>query len=111
MKWIFKGIGVVGLIALGIYLLGYGTMWLWGFVMVDLFHLPALDFYHALALLLLSKILFGGFRGRAHWGGRKYWKAKWEGMTPDEREQFKARFAEKCRHKWGRVEVKVEKSE
>jgi hypothetical protein len=111
MKWILKGIGVLALMALAVYLFGYGTMWLWNYTMVDLFHLPALDFYHAIALFILAKILFGGFRGRGHWGRGRYWKAKWEGMTPEERETFKARFAEKCRHKWGRVEVKVEKTE
>ena len=111
MKWIFKGIGVLALIALAVYIFGYGTMWLWSYVMVDLFHLPALDFYHALALLLLSRLLFGGFRGRGHWGKGRMLKAKWESMPADEREKFKAQFAEKCRHKWGRVEVKVEKSE
>ena len=111
MKWILKGIGVLALIALAVYLFAWVTMWLWAYVMVDVFHLPALDFYHAIALLILSKILFGGFRGRGHWGGGRYWKAKWEGMSPEERETFKARFAEKCRHKWGRVEVKVEKTE
>ncbi len=112
MKWIFKGIGVLLLIALGIALFGYGTMWLWNYTMVDLFHLPALDFYHAIALVILSKILFGGFKGRGHWERRKAWKAKWEGMSPEEREQFKAKFADRCRHKWGsRVEVKVERTE
>ena len=111
MKWIFRGIGVLGLIALGVFLLGYGTMWLWKYTMVDLFNLPALDFYHAIALLILAKILFGGFRGRGHWGRGRMWKAKWESMSPEDREQFKSKFAERCRHKWGRVEVKVEKTE
>ena len=111
MKWIFKGIGVLALIGLAVYLFGYGTMWLWNYTMPELFHLPIIDFYHALALLLLSKILFGGCRGRGHWGRGKMWKAKWEGMTPDEREQFKAKFAERCNRKWGRVEVKVERTE
>jgi hypothetical protein len=111
MRWILKGIGVLALIVLAVYAFGYGTMWLWNYTMVELFHLPALDFYHAIALLILAKILFGGFRGRGHWGGGRMWKARWEGMTPEEREQFKAKFADRCRHKWGRVEVKVERTE
>lgn len=112
MKWILKGIGIAALAVLGVYIFGNVTVWLWNYTMVELFHLPMLDFWHAIALLLLSKILFGGFRGRGgHWGKRRFWKAKWDSMTPDEREQFKAKFAERCRHKWGRVEVKVEKSE
>jgi len=111
MKWIFKGIGVLMLVALGVALFGYGTMYLWNWLMPELFHLPTIDFYHAIGLVILSKILFGGFRGRGHWERKRMWKEKWASMTPEERENFKAQFKERCRHKWGRVEVKVEKSE
>jgi hypothetical protein len=46
-------------------------------------------------LLVLSRILFGGFRGHGGWRGRMHghrhgherW-AKWQAMTPEEREQF-----------------------
>lgn len=96
----------------GFLLFGYVTMYLWNWIMPYLFHLPVIDFPMAIGLVVLSKILFGGFKGRAHggrWGQRKFWRAKWESMTPEEREQFKTQFAERCRHKWGRVEVKVEK--
>jgi len=111
MKWIFRGIGILAMIALGIVLFGYGTEYLWNWLMPELFHLPVINFYQALGLVILSKILFGGFKGRGHWERKKMWKAKWDSMPADEREKFKAQFAERCRHKWGRVEVKVEKTE
>jgi len=111
MKWILKGIGAIAIISLGVFVFGFATMWLWNYTMPELFHLPLIDFYHALGLVLLSKILFGGFRGRGHWGKGRMLKARWESMDPEEREKFKARFAEKCRHKWGRQDMKVEGTE
>jgi Ca2+/H+ antiporter, TMEM165/GDT1 family len=112
MKWIFRGLGIAAIVVLAFFLFGYVTMYLWNWLMPYLFHLPEITFKMAIGLVILSKILFGGFRGGrgGHWGRRKYWKAKWESMTPEEREQFKTTFAERCRHKWGRVEVKVEKN-
>ncbi len=35
-------------------------------------------------------------------GHRKYWKAKWESMSPEEREHFKQEFAQRCKSKWGK---------
>lgn len=102
MKWIFKGIGIGALVVLGILLLGYATMYLWNWLMPYLFHLPEINFIMAIGLVVLSKILFGGFHGRGgRWGRHRYWKAKWESMTPEEREKFKTDFAMRCRHKWG----------
>src|SRR5258708_35882843 len=48
----------------------------------------SMDYPHALGLLVLSRILFGGFRGRGGWHQRRHW-GRWEAMTPGEREQFK----------------------
>jgi hypothetical protein len=49
-----------------------------------------IDFWHALGLLVLSRILFGGFRGHGGgWRERRHWR-KWQAMTPEEREQFQA---------------------
>ena len=99
------------LFALAFVLFGYVTMYLWNWLMPYLFHLPVVDFYQAIGLVLLGKILFGGMHMGSHWGRRRYWKEKMANMTPDEREKFKSEFAERCRHKWGRVEVKVERTE
>jgi hypothetical protein len=40
-------------------------------------------------LLILSRILFGGFRGHGGWRARRHWR-KWDAMTPEERERFQA---------------------
>jgi hypothetical protein len=66
------------------------VMLLWNAIVPDLFGtaLP-IDYLHALGLLVLSRILFGGFRGHGGWRGHGHghWK-KWQSMTAEEREQF-----------------------
>jgi hypothetical protein len=72
------------------------VMLLWNAVVPGLFGgaLP-IDYLHALGLLVLCRILFGGFRGHggwhAHGHGHRHWE-KWKVMTPEEREKFRARF-------------------
>jgi hypothetical protein len=113
MRWIFKGMAVVALVILAFFLFGYVTMYLWNWIMPFLFHLPTIDFKMAIGLVILSKILFGGMRmrGGGGWGRGRYWKQKWAAMTPEEREKFKSEFSQRCQSRWGRVEVKVEKTE
>jgi hypothetical protein len=47
-----------------------------------------IDYLHALGLLILCRILFGGFHGRRGGHGHRVW-ARWHAMTPEEREQFR----------------------
>ena len=70
------------------------VMLLWNAIVPALFtSVPAINYLQALGLLVLSRILFGGFRGHGGWRGRMHghrherW-AKWQAMTPEEREQF-----------------------
>ncbi len=79
------------------------VMYLWNWLMPDLFGLPLLTFWKAAGLLLLSKILFGGFRKSHHGPGKpawkEHWQNKWESMPEDKREKWKQRFADKwCGH-------------
>ena len=65
------------------------VMALWNAVIPGLFvGAHSIDYLHALGLLVLSRILFGGFRGHGGWHGRRHW-VKWQAMTPEEREQFR----------------------
>ena len=72
-------------------LFGYVVMRLWNWLMPGLFGWHMIGFWQALGLLILCKILFGGFRGgsgrRMHWRGRM--RERWERMTPEEREKFR----------------------
>jgi hypothetical protein len=84
-----------------VLLFGYITMILWNWLVPALFNGPVIHFWQALGLLLLSKILLGGFGGK-HWGGGHrsgHWKQgyyqKLAGMTPEDRERFKAKMKQK----------------
>jgi hypothetical protein len=53
-------------------LFGAVTMWLWNWLMPTIFKLPAIGFWQAIGLLILTQILFKGCHtGRA---GRRHWK-------------------------------------
>ncbi|MEX3853228.1 MULTISPECIES: hypothetical protein [Paraburkholderia] len=90
MKFRIRCVGKALLVVIAIAVLGLVVMTLWNWVMPALFvGARAIDFAHALGLLVLSRILFGGFRGHGGWRGRRHWR-KWEAMTPEEREHFRA---------------------
>jgi len=66
-----------------------------------LFKGPVIDFWQAIGLIVLSKILFGGFKGGrgGRWGGshkmREVWRKKMEErmatMTEEEIEKYRNR--------------------
>ncbi|MBS1914834.1 MAG: hypothetical protein JST87_01085 [Bacteroidetes bacterium] len=99
-----KVLKIILFVVIGVLLFGSIVMWLWNAVLVQVLHVQAITFAQALGLLLLSKILFGGFRG-AHWG-REKWKAKmherWEKMSPEDREKFKQEWQNRCGRGFGR---------
>lgn len=78
-KWLFVAapIGFAIFIAIG----GGVVMLLWNSLLPPLFDLPQITFWQALGLLVLSRILFGGFG--FHGSGRS------KEMTPEERERFR----------------------
>jgi hypothetical protein len=77
--------------------LGGAVMVLWNLVMPGLFAgILQIDYWHALGLLVLSRILFGGFRGHGGWHGRRQWQ-KWQAMTAEEREQFRKGRSAPCK--------------
>lgn len=89
--WIFRGLKMITFVALVLALAGYVVMALWNAVLPPVTGLHAITFVQALALLVLSRILFGGFRGwgrrSGHWRARM--RARWQQMTPEERERFR----------------------
>lgn len=66
---------------------GQIVLHLWNWLTPTLFGWHTIDFWQALGLLVLSRLLFGGFRGYPGFGGRRM-MARWERMTPEQREQF-----------------------
>ena len=79
------------------FVMGEIVLHLWNWLMPALFHLPAVTFWQALGLMLLSWILFGGARG-ARPGhrrcGRGGFRERLENMPPEEREKMRAKMRE-----------------
>lgn len=97
--WIKKIIGFA-LMAIGCFaLLAWVVMLLWNGVLTEVVPVSSVTYWQALGLLILSKILFGGFRGK---GGdyKKRWKEKMEhklaGMSDEERDRIKEEWRQRC---------------
>ncbi len=79
---------VFGLVAITVF--GFVVKGLWNWLVPPLFGLHALTFLQALGLLALSWILFGGFRGGPGRYRPRPFGERWEEMTPEQREKFRA---------------------
>jgi len=95
-----KIIGFVILGIIGIFVFGSIVMLLWNALMPDIFNLRQIDFWQALGLLVLAKILFSGFRGGPKAYGSR-WKRNalregWANMTPEQQEKFKQEWGRRC---------------
>ena len=82
---------VLVIVAVAFTVFGFVTMQLWNWLMPVIFGLHAITFLQAVGLVLLSKILLGGFR--PPWAGRRRWKQnlaeRWMEMSPEERERLR----------------------
>lgn len=79
----------------GILLFGWFVMLLWNAVLVPAAGASIITLWQGLGLLVLSRILVGGFGGgKGRRGGP--WKAKWANMTPEEKIQFRNEWKQRC---------------
>jgi hypothetical protein len=101
VRWSVKGLAALAAVVAFVAVLAFAVMLLWNSLVPGLFHGPPLQFWQALGLLLLSRILFGGLRGRAGWHGhwrQRMWRERWESMTPEERAHLREHFQRRCGH-------------
>lgn len=84
--------------AVALTVVSFVVMGLWNVLMPSIFAVRAISFWQALGLLILSKILFGGFRPAGGPGSRwrRRLRERWEQMTPEEREKFKHGMRRGC---------------
>jgi predicted membrane chloride channel (bestrophin family) len=96
--WVARGLKFVLFAVLLITVFSFVVMSLWNWLMPALFGWHLIGFWQAAGILLLSKILFGGFRGHA--GRHMYWRRRmmerWEQMSPEEREKFRQGMRGRC---------------
>jgi hypothetical protein len=98
-----KVLMVLAFVTVVIGVFGLAVLQLWNWLMPVIFGLHAITFGQALGLMALSWILFGGFRGRGFRGRwRRDWdrgmRARWEQMTPEQREAFRQGLRGGCGH-------------
>jgi hypothetical protein len=77
-----------GIVAVTVF--GFVVKALWNWLMPSLFGLHALTFWQGLGLLLLSWMLFGGLRGLPGPYRHRRFMERWQEMTPEQREKFRA---------------------
>jgi hypothetical protein len=82
-------------------MIGFVVMSLWNGLTPALFGWKAISYWQAVGLIILSRILFGGFRGAVGRGG--HWRHRMmercDQMTPEEREKFR----QALESRWGRA--------
>lgn len=79
------------------------VMGLWNVLIPAIFHIGTITFWQAMGLLVLSKILFGGFNGkwaRKHCRGNCHkarFQSRLENMSSEEREKFKEMWSKRAK--------------
>ena len=96
---------VIGGIAL---LLSLAVRGLWNGVLTDVVGVKAITYWQALGLLVLARILVGGFPrpgggrfGGCGPGGRQRMMEHWESLTPEQREKLRAGWGRRGCGPWG----------
>jgi hypothetical protein len=97
-RWFLRVLKFIAIAIVALAGFSFVTMHLWNWLTPALFGWKLITFWQALGLIVLAKILFGGFRGRGCGGGR--WRhrmrERWEQMTPEEREKFRSGMGGRC---------------
>ena len=100
--WFKKGLMFFVFFVAAVFAFSAIVMALWNAILPVVIGVKTITFLQALGILLLSKILFGGFGRRGGWNGgrRGQWREKMQekfaNMTPEEREKFKAEWRNRC---------------
>lgn len=100
--WLKKGLMFIVFFIAAILVFGGIVMALWNAILPVVIGVKTITFVQALGILLLSKILFGGFGRRGSWQKGRYnqWgnnmREKFANMTPEEKEKFKAEWKNRC---------------
>ena len=97
----FRAIRFLFFIVIGLTLAGFVVMWLWNTILPPVAGVGMVNFWQALGLLVLCRLLFGNLSGNrrrhAPFGRKKVlMRQKWAKMTPEERQEFKRQWKTYC---------------
>jgi len=100
-RWKMVFIAPLAILAMALFAFigGEIVMHLWNWLLPPLFGWKQIEFWQALGILVLCRILFGGHgwhrAGRSHW--RHCMRERCGNMSPEEREKFR----QAMRERWG----------
>lgn len=81
--WVLAGLAMACFVAL---IFGLLVMWLWGVTLTPLFGFPKLSYWQAVGLIILGKLIFGGFghhpKDASHSSHHAKWHDRFEGRYP-----------------------------
>lgn len=87
-------------VAVVVAVAGAVVMVLWNAVLPTVAPVRELNYPQALGLLMLCRILFGGWgrSGGRPWGSHRgaQWRAKWKGMSEEDRVRFRDEWKARC---------------
>jgi hypothetical protein len=80
-------------ILLALLAFSFAVYWLWNNVLVAVVSVKPVTYWQAMGLLILCRILLGGFRAGPRAGGPPQggpnWREKWRQMSDEDRAKFK----------------------
>lgn len=91
----FKVIKIILMVLVFFSIASAVVMYLWNWLMPELFGLPEIDLLKAAGILFLSKLLFGGFHKNHSGHNSPPWKKKWQNMPEEKKQKWKQQFASK----------------
>jgi hypothetical protein len=99
-RWMWFGGKMVLMVAAIVAVLGGLTMLLWNMLIPGVFHGPEITYGQALGILILARLLFGGW-GRHRGGWRHHrWRGRMQDhfakLSPEEREKMKSEWRRYC---------------
>jgi hypothetical protein len=106
-----KIIHVLGFTLLGIviavffaFVFGFVAKWLWNWLMPDIFGLRQITYWQAFGLILLTRLLFGGFRHHGHDHHMQHHGHRFRKGLPHDHEDLFRHHADLLNHHWKRRE-------
>ena len=80
----YKGLKIFGYVLLGVIaaaffalVFGYFVMMLWNWLMPELFGLATINYWQAFGIIILARLIFGGFKHEGHRHDKSYKNGHW----------------------------------
>ncbi len=84
---------------------GIVVMLLWNAILPELLSLKLITYWQSVGLIILVRILTGGFRPSGRFGNSRFGgppahlREKWKNMTDEEKQAFRAQWKKRCDNK------------